>query len=257
VKPCCFKYRLTSLLGLALVFLQSVGAAPATNPATESNVVFVGEAPAPAEPLTLWYREPARQWVQALAVGNGRLGAMVFGGITHERLQLNEDTLWAGGPYDPVNPEALGALPEVRRLIFDGKYREADRLVGAKVMAKPLAQMPYQTVGDLLLDFPEARTIEDYRRELNLDTAIASVSYTTDGVRFTRDVFSSPVDQVIAVHLTADKPAKISFTARLRTPQRATITNEAPGILVLNGVNGDAQGVKGALKFQARVRVQT
>jgi alpha-L-fucosidase 2 len=244
-----------SLLWLVLMFLPSIKAAAATASETDNDVAFVGEAAPPGEPLTLWYRHPARQWVQALAVGNGRLGAMVFGGVNQERLQLNEDTLWAGGPYDPVNPDALGALPEVRRLIFDGKYREADRLLSAKVMAKPLRQMPYQTVGDLLLDFPEVKTAEDYRRELNLDTAIASVSYTTEGVRFTREVFSSPVDQVIVVRLTADKPGKISFTARLRTPERAAVTNESPGTLVLSGVNGSADGVTGALKFQARVRI--
>ena len=143
-----------------------------------AELQFTGLAEAPAEPLTLWYRRPANQWVEALPVGNGRLGAMVFGGVNQERLQLNEDTLWAGGPYDPVNPEAKAALPEARRLIFEGKYREADRLIGAKIMAKPLSQMPYQTVGDLLLTFPEVASVENYRRELNLDTAVATVSYT-------------------------------------------------------------------------------
>jgi alpha-L-fucosidase 2 len=242
------------LLGLVLVFLQSVPLSAATDSTPDNTVAFVGEAAPPNESLTLWYRHPARQWVQALAIGNGRLGAMVFGGVNQERLQLNEDTLWAGGPYDPVNPEACGALPEVRQLIFDGKYREADRLIGSKVMAKPLRQMPYQTVGDLLLDFPSATTVENYRRELNLDTATASVSYTSDGVRYTRELFSSPVDQVIVVHITADQPSKISFTAQLRSPQRTTAV-QSPGTLVLVGNNGDAEGVKGTLKFQVRVRV--
>ncbi|HEX9048619.1 MAG TPA: glycoside hydrolase N-terminal domain-containing protein, partial [Verrucomicrobiae bacterium] len=96
-----------------------------------------GKAPAPDAPLSLWYRQPASQWTEALAVGNGRLGAMVFGGIHRERLQLNEDTLWAGGPYDPVNPQAKAALPEVRQLVFDGKYREAARRISQKVISKP------------------------------------------------------------------------------------------------------------------------
>ena len=137
---------------------------------------FTGEASPPEEPLSLWYRRPATKWVEALAIGNGRLGAMVFGGVENERIQLNEDTLWAGGPYDPNNPEALAALPEARRLIFEGKYAEANRLIGEKMMAKPLRQMPYQTVGDLLLTFPEPKSVADYRRDLNLDTAVASVS---------------------------------------------------------------------------------
>ena len=216
---------------------------------------LTGEAAPPAEPLSLWYRRPARQWVEALAVGNGRLGAMVFGGVTRERLQLNEDTLWAGGPYDPSNPDALSALPGVRRLIFDGKYPEAHKLVGEKMMAKPLKQMPYQTVGDLLLTFPEVERVADYRRDLNLDTAVTSVSYTAGGVRFTREVFSSPVDQVIVVRMTADGPGRISFTAGMKTPQKASVAAEGADTLVMRGTNGEARGVAGALKFQARVRV--
>ena len=216
---------------------------------------FTGEAPAPDEPLSLWYRRPARQWVESLAVGNGRLGAMVFGGVDQERLQLNEDTLWGGGPYDPNNPAALAALPDARRLIFDGRYREAQALIADRMMAKPLRQMPYQTVGDLLLTFPEAASIEDYRRDLNLDTAIARVVYTTGGVRFTREVFSSAVDQVIAVRLTADKPGRVTFTASMRTPQPATVEADASGTLVLRGRAGEVRGIAGALSFQARARI--
>ena len=178
-------------------------------------------APAGDNPNLLWYDKPAVKWVEALPVGNGRLGAMVFGGASQERLQLNEGTLWAGGPYDPVNPEAKEALPQVRQLINEAKYREAARLISAKVMAKPLGQMPYQTVGDLLLTFPGATNVENYRRELNLDTATATVSYTSDGVRYTREVFASAPDNVIVVRLTADKPGKISFTAGMKTPMKA------------------------------------
>src|SRR6476659_9086557 len=141
---------------------------------------MVGDAPSPAARLSLWYRAPASdhplltagasqearqaaaaEWVRALPLGNGRLGAMVFGGIVHERLQLNEDTLWAGRPYDPVNPDAKDALPEVRRLLADRKYPDAAKLVGAKVMSKPLAQMPYETLGDLALTFPSVETVEN------------------------------------------------------------------------------------------------
>src|SRR3954464_745499 len=139
---------------------------------------LAGEAPSPASAFSLWYRAPASdhpllptsasresreaasaEWVRALPVGNGRLGAMVFGGAGHERLQLNEDTLWAGRPYDPVNPEAKDALPEVRRLLADGKYPEAAKLVEAKVMSKPLRQMPYETLGDLALTFPQVDSV--------------------------------------------------------------------------------------------------
>ena len=144
--------RLAGVLAAGLV----VAVAAAQSPTAPR---LVGEAAPPASALSLWYRAPASdhpllpldaprqagtaEWVRALPVGNGRLGAMVFGGIVHERLQLNEDTLWAGRPYDPVNPEAKDALPEVRRLIAERKYPEAAKLAGAKVMSKPLAQMPY------------------------------------------------------------------------------------------------------------------
>lgn len=214
-----------------------------------------GNAEPPAEPLSLWYRQPASVWTEALPVGNGRLGAMVFGGISRERLQLNEDTLWAGRPYDPNNPEALAALPEVRRRIFAGKYAEAHKLIGEKMMAKPLKQMPYQTVGDLQLTFPRFALATDYRRDLNLDTGVTSVSFTAEGVRYTREVFVSAVDQVIVIRLTCDKPGGLTFVADMSTPQNAKIDFEIPGTIVMRGVGGDAQGVKGVLNYQARVKV--
>ena len=189
---------------------------------------------------------------------------MVFGGIVHERLQLNEDTLWAGRPYDPVNPDAKDALPEVRRLLAERKYPEAAKLVGAKVMSKPLAQMPYETVGDLALTFPQVDAVENYRRDLDLATATAHVSFTSGGVTFSREVFASAPDQVIVVRLTASRPGQISFEARMQTPQRATVEATADGDLVMRGVNGDGAGttadgrpMTGALRFEARVRVLT
>ena len=217
---------------------------------------LVGQAQAPEEPLSLWYRQPGCVWTEALAVGNGRLGAMVYGGIVKECLHLNEDTLWAGGPYDPANPDALAALPEVRRLIFNGQYQEAHQLVQERMLARPMRQMQYQPVGDLLLTFPDVNAVQDFRRDLNLDTAVATVTYTAAGVRFTREVFSSPADQVIVVRLSSDKPGQVTFTAAMQTQHKATVQTEAPDSLVLRGVNGDAQGIAGALRFQARVQVQ-
>src|SRR5207302_3195382 len=181
-------FRKHSLIGPAAAFAlflhlpQAVLSADAPTESPKFNTRFegdlTGEAPPPENPLTLWYRRPATEWVQALAIGNGRVGAMVFGGIDHERLQLNEGTLWAGGPYDPNNPEALAALPEARRLVFAGKYQEADRLVNQKMIAKPRGQMPYQTAGDIRLETPLVKSVSNYRRDLELDNAFARVTYT-------------------------------------------------------------------------------
>ncbi len=248
---------------------------------TPASPRLAGDAQPPASPLSLWYRAPASdhpllpldaprqsrqagtaEWVRALPVGNGRLGAMVFGGVVHERLQLNEDTLWAGRPYDPVNPEAKDTLPEVRRLLAERKYPEAAKLVGERVMSKPLAQMPYETLGDLALTFPQVDSAENYRRDLDLATATAHVSYTSGGVTFSREVFASAADQVIVVRLTASRPGQISFAARMQTPQRATVEATANGDLMMRGVNGDGSGatadgrpMTGALSFEARLRV--
>jgi alpha-L-fucosidase 2 len=206
--------------------------------------------------LVLWYEGPATRWVEALPVGNGRLGAMVFGGTSSERLQLNEDTLFAGGPYDPGNPDALTALPEARRLILEGRYQQANDLIGARMMGRPAKQMPYQPVGDLRLEFPGHVDHLDYRRELDLETAIAKVSYRAGANRFTREVFASPVDQVIVVHLRSELPQGLGFIASLATPQKAGVAVVGSDTLVLSGQNGDASGIKGALRFQARVLVR-
>jgi alpha-L-fucosidase 2 len=258
--------------GLVLAAISLVAQTPGV-------VQFAGEAPPPSSPLSLWYRIPAAdrpltprltgrdagtEWVRALPVGNGRLGAMVFGGVVHERLQLNEDTLWAGRPYDPVNPDAKAALPEVRRLLTDKRFSDAAALAGKSMMAKPLAQMPYQTLGDLGLTFPAVDVVERYRRDLDLSTATARVSYTAGGVTFDREVFASAPGQVIVVRLTASRPGQISFAARLHTPQRATVEATPDGDLVMRGVNGDGRGttadgqpMTGALRFESRVRILT
>ncbi|HMI84094.1 MAG TPA: glycoside hydrolase family 95 protein [Polyangiaceae bacterium] len=215
-----------------------------------------GAAPSKAA-LTLWYETPAREWIEALPVGSGRLGAMVFGGVAEERLSLNEDTLWAGGPYDPNHPEAFSALSEVRRLIFDGQYRQAQELAGARMMAKPLCQMPYQALGDLRLAFAGLETYAQYRRELDLDTAVAETSFTSDGVDNRRVVFASPIDQVVVVRLTSTGAKRISFDLSLVTPHGATIEVEGTDTLVLRGQNGAAHGVDGALRFVARAHVTT
>ncbi len=221
-----------------------------------SNALSHALPTAPAdESLLLWYDKPAQEWTEALPIGNGRLGAMIFGGPSVEQLQLNEDTLYAGSPYDPNNPAALAALPEARRLIFAGKYKEAHDLVGARMMAQPIKQMPYEPVGDLKLLFPQHQNVTNYRRQLDLNTAIASVSYDAGEVNFTREMFVSLMDQVIVVHLNAGQSEQLSFSVVFETPQKATVSTESSQTLVLSGENGDAFGIKGGLKFEARALV--
>lgn len=208
---------------------------------------------------TLWYRQPATKWTEALPVGNGRIGAMIFGGVAQERLQLNEDGLWSGGPYDPVNPLAREALPDIRALIFVGRYVEAQALANARAMATPLAQMSYQAAGDVLLDFPSLpATIEAYRRELDIDAAMATTRFKAGGIRFTRRVVASRQDQVIAIHLSADRPGAIDMDASLRSPQdHVSITIEQGNTLRLSGRNRGEHGIPGALRFEIRGRVIT
>ena len=236
-------------------FLQQSAFAAAALPLASSTRQIRSQAKVASPPLVLWYDKPGTQWVEALPIGNGRLGAMIFGGVASERLQLNEDTLYAGGPYDPNNREALQSLPAARQLILAGKFKEASDLIGQKMMAHPIKQMPYEPVGDLSLEFAGHTEVSNYRRELDLDSAIVKVSYAAGGVNFTREVFSSPIDQVIVWRVAADRRNKINFTATFTTPQQATVATESNDTLVLRGVNGEAFGIKGALKFQAQARV--
>jgi alpha-L-fucosidase 2 len=184
--------------------------------------------------LTLWYKTPAQQWINALPVGNGRLGAMVFGGIQQERLQLNEDTLWSGGPRDWNNPQALQVLPEVRRLIFEERYAEANTL--AQQMQGSYTES-YQPLGDLLLDFPFADTeaVSAYYRDLDLDRAVATTCYTLDRATYTREVFSSFPDQVIVVRVACDQLGKLNFTVRLDSSHPYATRIDTESTLILKG----------------------
>lgn len=180
---------------------------------------LMAESSASANDLRLWYRQPAGTWTEALPVGNGRLGAMVFGRVGQERLQLNEASLWAGSPYDPVNPDAHAALPIVRALLAEGKYKEATDLASASVMAKPLTQMPYGTLGDLLMTFPSASAPSDYMRELDLATAIATTRFVDGSGRFKRETFASAADQVVVLRFEAES-GHLDFDLAYRGPRR-------------------------------------
>lgn len=204
----------------------------------------------------LWYRQPAETWVEALPIGTGRLGAMIFGGTGKERLQLNEDTLWSGGPYDPVNPAARQALPEVRRLIEAGRYREAEALANSRLMGVPPTQMAYQSLGDLLLEIPalNGAAVTGYERALDLGTALATTRFACDGVRYKREVFGSAPADLIVLRQEADAPFDLDVS--LASDQVAVSTVAEGGMLTLTGRNADREGVAGALRFAARVSIQ-
>jgi len=217
--------------------------------------------------LRLWYRQPAKEWTEAIPIGNGRLGAMVFGGVDKERLQLNEVSLWSGSPQDADNPEALAALHEVRKLIFEGKYAEANAIANRKLVCKGAGSRrasatgslygSYQTLGDLTLTFDGGGETSDYRRELDLDTAMATVSYRQGDATFRREVFSSAADQVLVVRLTCDKAGRISFTADLSRPERfSTSADGANGLIMLGQMNDGRNGTSG-IKYVARLLAVT
>ncbi len=206
--------------------------------------------------LKLWYNKPAgKVWTDALPVGNGRLGAMVYGNPEQEIIKLNESTVWAGGPNRNDNPNALAALPQIRKLIFEGKHAEAEKLAQQNIESKTTNGMMYQPVGNLNLAFPGHESVMDYYRELDLEKAITTTSYTVDGVRYTRQVISSVPDQIIAIRLTADKPGKLNFTSFLTSPQKGQRKTDKNGKLIFSGITGDNEGIKGQVAFNAHVKV--
>jgi alpha-L-fucosidase 2 len=216
--------------------------------------------------LTLWYKQPATKWREALPVGNGRLGALVFGKVADEQIILNEETIWTGSPYEPSNPKGAEAIPEIRRLIFEGKVAQAQELFGKTCMAvnrkSDHEQMKYQILGDLWFNFPGHFSATNYRRELDLETAIARVLYKVGDVHFTREIFSSPVDQIIVVRISADKPGKVSFSVKLggrinvKWPSDEYFVTSAidPDTLVLEGKTGEYREIEGKLRFYAQMK---
>ncbi len=201
--------------------------------------------------LHLWYTEPAAQWTDALPIGNGRMGAMVFGGVPDERIQFNEDTLWKGHPHNYDRPDAGRYLAEIRQLLWSGKPKEAERLARTHFLGDPVRQMPYQPFGDLRLHFAGLVRVTDSRRELDLDSAVARITCRADGIAYRREAFASYPDQVIVVRITADQPGHISLTLKMDSPHPNARTKAiAPDTLALTG-----QVEAGGLRFESRLRV--
>lgn len=198
-------------------------------------------------------KRPASVWTEAFPIGNGRLGGMVFGGVQNERIQLNEDSMWYGGPLGNDNPASGGKLEEVRRLLQEGKLQEAERLALLNMTNAPHYFGPYQPLGDLLIKIEGTEITSDYQRELNIQTGVASVKYKVGTTEFSREVFSSAVSQVVILHLTASQPGALSLTARLsRRPFEGEVGKVDGGILTMKGQCGP-DGVSYAAVLQAVV----
>ncbi|MDQ1301387.1 MAG: alpha-L-fucosidase 2, partial [Chloroflexota bacterium] len=221
-----------------------------------------------AQSSVLWYTAPAKHWVEALPIGNGRLGAMIFGGLPEERLQLNEESLWSGHPRDCDNPDAPNYLPLARKAVFDGDYALADQL--CKKLQGPFTQS-YQPMGDLRLSYEHEGEVVDYRRSLDLDTAVAATTYRAGGVRFSRQVFATAADDAIIVRLTCTAPGGLTFAATLDSPLRYRVVAQDQSLLLLgqapkhvepsylksdNPVIYDDEGGEG-MTFGVRLAVQT
>ncbi len=209
----------------------------------------------------LWYDRPAMTWTQALPLGNGRLGAMVFGNPGVERIQLNEETIWAGQPNHSLNPKAKESLPRIRQLIAEGKFAEAQALTNANVMPGPDRSngMPYQTFGDLYISMPGHAAYSGLRRELSLDSALSTVTYTSGGVTYRRETMTTLGDgnNVVAIRLTADRPGKITFSANMTSPHHDVIIRSEGAEATLSGVTSAHERVKSLVKFQGRMAVST
>lgn len=203
--------------------------------------------------MTIWFTKPAGSWNEALPVGNGRLGAMIFGDTGKERIQLNEESVWTGKPRWDANPEARRTLPEVRKLLFAGKYDEASQLAQAKIMGsfKRDDASSYQTLGDLTLDFGSRSTVSEYRRCLDISEAIATVTFKSGQVTYQREIFSSAPGQAIVIRLTADRPGSITFTARLSRPGNKAEIHASGDQIVMSEHAGGGTGIK----LEARLRI--
>ncbi|MDR1747009.1 MAG: glycoside hydrolase family 95 protein [Tannerella sp.] len=209
-----------------------------------------------ADDLKLWYKQPAKEWVEALPLGNSRLGVMVYGGTADEELQLNEETVWGGGPHRNDNPNALAALPEIRRLVFEGKDEAAFKMIKDNIMS-PRNGMPYQTIGSLRLHFDGHEKAANYRRELNISNAVATTSYEVDGVNYTRELFTSFTDNVVILRITSDQAGKLHFSAGFTSPLDKVSVRKKGNMLVLNGNGREHEGVPGAIRMETQLAALT
>ncbi len=202
-----------------------------------------------AQTNTLWYDHPAKIWTDALPVGNGRLGAMVFGGTSQERIQFNEDTVWTGEPHDYAHQGASRYLPQIRELLWTGKQKEAEDLAMKEFMSEPIRQRAYQAFGDIDIAIPAAADATTYRRSLDLDTGIAAAAFTSGGVQYRREVFASYPANAIIIRITAGKPGALTFTAGIK----AAHENSKVSLVTSSELSLTGQPDDSAIRFEARL----
>ena len=206
--------------------------------------------------LKLWYDAPARQWTDALPLGNGRLGAMVFGTPAQERIQINEETIWGGGPHNNVNYAAKDGLDQIRQALWEGRRSDAQALCDQYISSKSAHGMPYQTAGSLMLDFNGITDFTDYYRELDIDRAVAMTRFKANGVEYTRECFVSFPDQVIVMRLTASAKGALTFKASYNLPYRedriisrsAQVTGKQ-AVMTVSCKGDDHEGIEGKIRF--------
>lgn len=207
--------------------------------------------------MKLWYNQPAKNvWEAALPIGNGRLAAMIYGNTAEETIQLNESSVWSGGPNRNDNPDALAALPEIRSLLFNGKFQEARKLAAEKIQTKKSNGMMYQPLGSLKLFFPghDSAHVLNYYRDLDIEKAVSHVSYTVNGIRFNREAFCSFPGQVIVIRLTADKPACLNFSIGATCPHaNAIVRTMGNNMIGVSGKTSDHEGVKSMINFTSLI----
>ena len=204
--------------------------------------------------MKLWYNEPATKWVEALPVGNGMMGAMIYGGVADETIQLNEETIWTGEPNNNANPDAREAIPEIRKLMFEGRFAEAQAMATEKVMSKTNHGMAYQPAGNLLMTFPGHDAPKDYYRDLDISTAVATVKYSIGGVKYRREIFTSLADRLLVVRLTASSKGAINFTAKLNSPHRVS-AKSLGDIFIMRGTASGLEGLEGKINFTGLLKV--
>jgi alpha-L-fucosidase 2 len=206
--------------------------------------------------LKLWYKNGAGTiWENALPIGNGFQAAMVYGNVEKEIFQLNEATVWSGSPNRNDNPDAKGALNEIRKLLFEKEYKKAEKLINENIITKKSHGQMFQPVGNLELSFLNQQDFKDYYRELDIEKAVAKTTYTVNGITYTREAFTSFTDRVLVIKLSADKPGKVSFSAAFTSEhKKQEITVNSNNELVLSGTTSDHEGVEGKVKFNASAK---